>query len=237
MRSKAYITGADRGLGFALTKSLLENGYIVFAGSYMPKWTQLSELNEIYPTDLTLVPLDVSDDLSVNQAANLIASKTDSLDLLINNAAIATDRSGTILEDLHFDDMRKMLEINTFGPLRVTHSVIKLLLNGERKLLVNISSEAGSIKNCWRVNEFAYSMSKASLNMQSAILQNHLREYGVKVLAIHPGWLKTYMLGDRNEKATLEAEESAYAIMKILLSKELFTYPMFIDHEGNEMQF
>ena len=56
-------------------------------------------------------------------------------------------------------------------------------------------------------------------------------------MAIHPGWLKTYMSGDRNEKATLEAEESAYAIMKILLSKELFTYPMFIDHEGNEMQF
>jgi len=237
MRSKAYITGADRGLGFALTKSLLENGYIVFAGSYMPEWPQLRELNEIYPTDLTIVPLDVSDDVSVNQAANIIKNKTDSLDLLVNNAAIATDRSGTILEDLHFDDMRKMFEINTFGPLRVTHSVINLLLNGERKLLLNISSEAGSIKNCWRINEFAYSMSKASLNMQSAIIQNHLRENGLKVLAIHPGWLKTYMLADRNEEATLEAEESAHAIMKILLSKETHTWPMFLDHEGNEMQF
>jgi len=237
LRSKAYITGADRGLGFALTKSLLENAYIVFAGCYMPEWPQLRELNEIYTTDLTIVPLDVSDDVSVNQAANIIKNKTDSLDLLVNNAAIASDRSGTILEDLHFDDMRKMFEINTFGPLRVTHSVIKLLLNGERTLLLNISSEAGSIKNCWRVNEFAYSMSKASLNMQSAILQNHLNEYGLKVLAVHPGWLKTYMLGDRNEEATLEAEESAHAIMKILLSKESFACPMFIDHEGNEMQF
>lgn len=64
-----------------------------------------------------------------------------------------------------------------------------------KKVIVNISSEAGSIGECWRDREFDYCMSKAALNMQSVLLQKYLKSEGIKVLAIHPGWMRTDMGG------------------------------------------
>ncbi|WP_058301268.1 SDR family NAD(P)-dependent oxidoreductase [Gorillibacterium timonense] len=84
----AYVTGADRGLGLALTEGLLERGYQVYAGSYMSDWPELDRLAETYPKQLVQVPLDVSNGASVTAAADIIASQTPSLDLLINNAGI-----------------------------------------------------------------------------------------------------------------------------------------------------
>jgi len=102
-------------------------------------------------------------------------------------------------------------------------------------MLVNISSEAGSIGDCWRKKEFGYSMSKAALNMQSVILQNHLKEYGVKVLAIHPGYMKSYMLGEKNYDADIEPEAAAENIFKLLEEKKDINTPIFYDYQGNEL--
>lgn len=237
MRKTVYITGADRGLGYALTEEFLKKEYTVFAGTYMPEWTELFNLKKQYGEMLYIIPLDVSDDESVQGAARQIGEHTESLDILINNAAIASDRSGTILDELYFEDIRRLFEVNTFGPLRVTHSVIHSLLKGEQKLLVNISSEAGSIEDCWRVKEFGYSMSKASVNMQSAILQNHLKEQGVKIFAIHPGWLKTYMSGSKNEDADIEAKESAEHIVELICTKNGLDVPMYLDYKGNQIKW
>lgn len=146
----AYVTGTDHGLGLALTKVLLHHGYHVFAGRYKEEWNDIDELKKSNPDRLTIIPLDVTSDESVKSAAEVISKHTDHLDILINNAAIFLDRSGNILEELYFDDMRRIVETNQFGPLRVTHSVIKLLLNGNQKFLVNISSDSACLSNCWR---------------------------------------------------------------------------------------
>ncbi len=89
--------------------------------------------------------------------------KTDYLHVLINNAGIARDRLGTIMDKSYFEDIRAMFETNTSGPLRVTQSVLDLLLRGEPKILVNISSLAESIGSVTRVNQYGYTMSKAAL--------------------------------------------------------------------------
>ncbi|MFW5992034.1 MAG: SDR family NAD(P)-dependent oxidoreductase [Halanaerobiaceae bacterium] len=234
MQLKGYVTGADRGLGLALTETLLKNDYIVYAGRYMEDWKELDELKEEYGDWLNIIPLDVSSKKSVEEAASKIKSATSSLDLLINNAGIYQDRSGNIFEDLYYDDMIKMYEVNTLGPLKVTRSVVDLLVEGRQKMLVNISSEAGSVGDCWRKEEFGYCMSKAALNKQSAILQNHLGDYGIKVLAIHPGYLKSYMSGEKNYDADIEPEESAENIFKLLNSKTEIDAPMYYDYLGNQ---
>lgn len=235
MKLTAYVTGADRGLGLALTTVLLEQGYQVFAGSYLTEWGQLTQLKEQHPDRLIVVPLDVTSDESVADAAELISRHSDSLDVVINNAAIFMDRSGTIFEPLYFDDMRKIIETNTFGPLRVTHSVVSMLLKGNQKLLVNISSESGSIGNNWRKKEFAYSMSKSAINMQCAMLQTHLKEFGVKVFAFHPGWVRSYMLGKLNEEATVEPIDSAKGIYHCMMTRAGIDGPMYMDYQGNAM--
>lgn len=234
MNKNVLITGADRGLGLALSKRFLKEGYEVYAGSYLKDWPELSQLKSSYPDNLYIIPLDISDEQSVHNAFEAIKQRTGKLDILINNAGIYLDsHAGDILGVLDFEAMVRMYEVNTLGPLRVTNSAMPLLLCGERKLIVNISSEAGSVTNCWRKKEYGYAMTKAALNMQCAILQNHVKEYGVKVLAVHPGWVKSYMSGKYNEEAEVEADDSAAGIYKLTMEKAQLEGPMYLDYQGN----
>lgn len=232
----AYVTGADRGLGLTLTKVLLKNGYDVFAGSYLD-WHELPELEENYPESLLVLPLDVSDVDSVKDAADKIRNHTDKLDILFNNAGIYYEDASNVLEKLDFGKILEMYQVNALGPLRVISSVIRLLIEGDEKKLVNISSEAGSCGDCWRTSEFGYSMSKSALNKQSAILQNHLKEYEIKVFAIHPGWLRSYMLGELNEEAEVEPMDSAKNIFDLIRDKHDLEGPIYLDYQGNEMEW
>lgn len=236
MEKYAYVTGADRGLGLALTGVMLENGYTVFAGSYMD-WHELPRLKKTHDKSLRIIPLDVTEPKSVKEAAEEIKKHTDKLDILVNNAGIYKEKTGTIFEELDFDEMVRMYQTNALGPLRVTHSVISLLARGDGKKLVNISSEAGSCSQTWRIKEYGYSMSKAALNKQSVILQNHLKEYGIKVFAVHPGWLRTYMLGRLDEEAEVEPEDSAQNIYRVIEKNDDLDGPIFMDYRGNTMEW
>ena len=88
MGNIAAVTGADRGLGLALTAALLEKGWQVFAGQYMPDWPELGELLANYSQQLKIVPLDVASQEAVQETARLIGGDVERVDLLINNAGI-----------------------------------------------------------------------------------------------------------------------------------------------------
>lgn len=235
MKQVACVTGADRGLGFHLVQWLLEDGYRVFAGQYMPLSESLTELKEQYKEQLELIPLDIGSDDSVKRAARLIAGKTGHVDLIVNNAGIIhRDDDATMLVELDYEVMAHIYNVNTLGALRVSNSLMGLLLQGSRKLIVNISSEAGSISQNKRINMYGYCMSKSALNMQSSLIHNHLKEMGGQVMIFHPGWLQTYMSGEKNENATTPPEESARKIMNIVRdsSKYLGEEPAYLDLEG-----
>lgn len=234
MKLQAYVTGADRGLGLGLVKVLLEHDYKVFAGSYMPDWHELKEVQAKYPDDLIVLPLDVTDDQSVSQAALTISTHTDHLNLLINNAGSARDRSGTILEPQYYDDIRRLYETNALGPLRVTQSVIHMLLKANDKTLVNISSIAGSVGSVTRIHQYGYTMSKSAINMQSKLIHNHFKEEGLRVFVIHPGWMRTHIFGDiqRMEKAPLEPIDSARSIVELIRTKQVEDDQIYMDYTG-----
>jgi NAD(P)-dependent dehydrogenase (short-subunit alcohol dehydrogenase family) len=117
------------------------------------------------------------------------------VDLLINDAAIYLDEPFTEANEFDADMARRTFDVNAVGPLLMTKHFLALVLAGSGKKIVNISSEAGSISQNWRSREYAYCMSKAALNMQSVILQRRVKDDGVKVLAIQPGWMRTAMGG------------------------------------------
>ncbi|KKK36300.1 hypothetical protein WQ57_20010 [Mesobacillus campisalis] len=237
MKKTVYITGADRGLGLALTKVFLQSGFIVFAGRYMKDWPELDELKTENGGKLHLITLDVTSQKSVDKAAAYIEEQAGHLDILINNAGILQDRSGDLFGEFHYEDMRMLMEVNTFGPLRVSQSVIPLLVKGNNKILANISSEAGSLADSWRQKEYGYCMSKTALNMQLTIMQNQLKEFGVKVLAFHPGYVKSYIFGEFNEDASIDAIESAAGIAGQILRAPSLDEHMFIDYQGNKMNW
>jgi NAD(P)-dependent dehydrogenase (short-subunit alcohol dehydrogenase family) len=210
---KAYITGTDRGLGLALAAAFLKHSYDVFAGQYGIDPIGLDALQSQYGARLEIVPLDVGSDASVAAAAQLVASKTNSLDVLVNNAAIIGQKDATVTDVLDFNDMLAVYNVNALGVLRVAQSVLPLLQAGEMKRIVNISSEAGSMAARVRRGQktrYAYCASKAALNIQSILLQNHVAEFGIKVHLVEPGWLRTFLAS--KEKCTIaptEPEESA----------------------------
>jgi NAD(P)-dependent dehydrogenase (short-subunit alcohol dehydrogenase family) len=229
-KSRVLVTGADAGLGFSLVKRFLRGEYDVFAGLYRSA-ADLERLTLEYPDSLRLVPLNVAETESVCQAAGQVARQTNALDIVINNAGVHLENSKQALEQLDLADghLQQTMEVNAFGPLRVVQQFLPLLENGRRKLIVNISSEAGSITDCRRDNQFAYCMSKAALNMQSKILQNYLEPRGFKVLAVHPGWIRTRMGGAH---AHLPADESAEAVFQLALREWSAEDPMYVDYRG-----
>jgi NAD(P)-dependent dehydrogenase (short-subunit alcohol dehydrogenase family) len=236
MKRVACVTGADRGLGLTLVRELLEKQFTVFAGQYVQGSEHLKALKDEYPDQLELIPLDIGSKDSVKQAARAIASKTGHVDIIINNAGIVHSAdNATILVELDDEGMAEIYNVNTLGSLRVSNALMGLLLQSEDKLIVNISSEAGSIGRNWRTNMYGYCMSKAALNMQSTLMHKHLRELGGQVMIFHPGWMKTYMHGEKSEEADMSPEESADKIVKLVLdhNKYLGDEPAYLDVDGN----
>jgi NAD(P)-dependent dehydrogenase (short-subunit alcohol dehydrogenase family) len=244
----AYVTGADRGLGFALVEELLKRGWQVFAGSYLKERKELDHLVSEYPGSLYVISLDISDISSVNAAAAVISSQTNKLNLIINNAGIASmhDKDSTIFEEIDYEELIHHFDVNALGMLRVTKSVLNLLLNADDKRLVNITSLAGSVKLLTRTTQIGYTMSKAAGNMQTKLLYNSLNPKGVKVFAIHPGWMHTKLFGDADlmKAAPFKPHEAAVLILDFTLNAEQDTDPespladhVFFGNDGKPMDY
>jgi NAD(P)-dependent dehydrogenase (short-subunit alcohol dehydrogenase family) len=235
MSQTVLITGAEKGLGFSLTAKFLREGFRAFAGRLADD-AGLIRLGNQFPEMLTIVPLDVTDADSVRQAAANVAGRAAALDVLINNAGVHLENSKTDLEQLDLSDqhLQRTMEVNTFGPLRVTQQFLPLLEKGQRRLILNISSEAGSIADCQRQREYAYCMSKAALNMQSKILHNYLVPRGFTVLAIHPGWMRTDMGGP---DADIHPDEAAKGIFELATKDWGPDDPIYVNYDGNARQW
>ncbi|HBS43676.1 MAG TPA: short-chain dehydrogenase [Paenibacillus sp.] len=236
MKRVACVTGADRGLGLSLVRSLLAKQFSVFAGQFLKESEDLKALKEQYPEQLELIPLDISNKDSVKQAARVISSKTGYVDIIINNAGIIRSAdNATVLVELDDVGMAEIYNVNTLGALRVSNALMGLLLQSEDKLIVNISSEAGSIARNRRINMYGYCMSKAALNMQSSLMHNHLKTLGGQVMVFHPGWLQTYMQGKKDEQAEMTPEQSAEQIIGLVLDYKKFLgeEPAYLDTDGS----
>ncbi len=222
----ALVTGADRGLGEALARRLAASGWRVFAGVLSPPSAAAGNIQPIV--------LDVGSDASVAQAFREVSASTGHLDLLINNAAVLGDITRVLPEPLDFPEMLAVYNVNTLGALRVSQAFLPLLLAGRDKQVVNVSSEAGSIGTCRREGWYAYAMSKAALNLQSALLHRILRRHGGQVVVCHPGHVRTFMQGHEDQTADLSPDEAARKLLANVdkarsLSSDL---PAFLGPDG-----
>lgn len=248
------ITGADRGLGLALVQEYLKRGDRVFAGKYGKNWNLLEKLKESFPDALSIVDLDVRSDESVAKAADFILANTDAIDILINNAAVWKEQNtGTILEDrMDYEAMMEQFNVNALGALRVTHALIHAVLNSFDQLVVNVSSEAGSMSECTKDTQFGYCMSKAALNMASCIVLNGIRKKGGAVINLHPGWMQSVIGGPSDPDAPYAEpakpgeikyyttpEITARGFIRILDEPERFSahMPGFVNYRGDKMNW
>lgn len=231
MTQRILITGASRGFGAALAASFAERGARVFAGARVAR-PALDRIIELYPREVAALALDVASDESVGQALSTVVAEVPAIDVLINNAAMRSSTVSNPIESIDFGDVSRTFEVNSIGPLRVIQAFLPLLRRGISPVLVNVSSEAGSVGQCRREREFDYCMSKAALNMATMLLANYLRGE-VRVLSLHPGWLRTDMGGAH---AALDPETTARSVVDLILREsDSRSGPVFLDHEGNTL--
>lgn len=230
---KILITGAGQGLGCWLTLLALQRGHEVFAAvhSFHHSSSQLTECRDKYGGNIHVMEMDVGEEVSVTKAAEQVGKYGSGLDAIINNAGIMLEREKTI-EELELSAVTRSFEINTIGPMRVVQKFLPYLRQGNKQVIVNISSEAGTIINAFSTN-YPYSMSKTALNMFTERVREYLRKEDIHVYAIHPGWMRTNMGGC---DAPANPADIATGILDILeRKKEIYSKISFIDSTGRPM--
>jgi NAD(P)-dependent dehydrogenase (short-subunit alcohol dehydrogenase family) len=204
------ITGADRGLGFSLCKEFLARGWTVFAGKFLQDYNLLEQENN---PSLHIVPLDAGDTFSIVKARDMVAEKTDSLDMLISNAALMGQVKCSI-DDPPMDLQApwNSFRVNALGPVHMTEHFLPLLDKGNMKRLCFVSSEVSciSLMKHRAGSSYPYPMSKSSLNMGVRLMHNLLFSQGYTFRLYHPGWMKRQMEdGALSEWAALDPADTA----------------------------
>ncbi len=217
----AVVTGANRGLGFEMVRQLLQRNFTVHA-TYRTSPGLLSAHERLH-----LHQLDVRDGQGIAEMMDAIGGP---IDLLINNAGIADGRWPSV-EAIDFDTAAEVMDVNALAPIRVTQAALPRL---EEKggTVVMITSLMGSIADCMSGKSYAYRASKTALNMFTIAMKNELRERGVSVLLIHPGWVETDMGGPN---APIQAEESVSGIMARIEEQTLELTGRFVDYAGQAL--
>ena len=218
-----FITGGNRGIGKGLVEIFSENNKVFF--SARDKQKARSVIESIGNENIDYVIMDVSDERNVQNGIEALKEKTDSIDILINNAGILIPGLKHKIDAVETDDesILKTFNINTVGVLRVCKAVLPMMQPTSR--IINISSGMGQMEGM-ATGSIAYRLSKSALNALTIVLSQELSSKDIKVNAICPGWVQTDMGG---YEATLTVKESVESIKKFALSDN-FPNGKFLRH-------
>ena len=228
--NRVLITGANRGLGLELVQQLAGRGDRVFAGCRSPdKTLTIEALVEKFPRQVTILPLDVTNQLSIEKSIELVEAEVDAMDILINNAGI--HMGDEPLSKVKADVLLKTIQINAVGALLIARKFAGLLKKGQCPKLINISSRGGSISLMDQFRGYGYSGSKAAMNMFTRCLSLDPETAGITFIALHPGWVRTDMGGP---DAHLTTAESAKGVLQVIEALTPGDNGKFFAWEGNE---
>ena len=229
---RILITGANRGVGLELARQCVSRGDRVFAGCRsLEKAGALEQIAEKYPSQLTILPLEVTDEASIAESVARVAADVEALDILFNNAAANFgDEPG--LSAVKAETLLKATHINAVGAVLVAQGFIDLLQKGIEPKLVNISSEAGSITGMTHFRGYHYYGSKAAMNMYTRALAWDPETRGITVVAMHPGWVRTDMGGSN---AHLSPKQSVAGLLKVTDGLTTGDNAKFYTWEGSEL--
>ena len=233
MSQHVLITGTGRpyALGFNLVRRYLENGDTVLASIRRPS-EALEALRQEYPGRLHILTMDISSTESVNAAAREAENLIPCLDLIINNATTASADTMKELPDFDLDLVAPAVNVGAVGPIRVLKAFLPLLKKSSMgALVVNVSSEAGSIGKCYRTFYLDYGTEKAALNMLTMTMHNYFKDDpDLNIICIHPGWIRT---NPDNTEAPLDPYEHAETLRLLFETKRHDKEgPVFITHTG-----
>lgn len=202
----ALVTGANKGIGYEIAVGLGSLGWSVGVGARDDerRAAAVAKLRDA-GVDAFGVPLDVTDDASVTAAARLLEERTGRLDVLVNNAGI-TGSAPQMPTTVQLDTVRRVVETNVFGAIRVTNALLPLLRRSTSPRIVNMSSSVGSLTRQTALGEdtgpisVAYSPSKSFLNAVTVQYAKELAETNILINAGCPGFVATDLNGFRGTR-------------------------------------
>jgi NAD(P)-dependent dehydrogenase (short-subunit alcohol dehydrogenase family) len=217
------VTGANRGIGLELVRALKARGDDVIA-------VVRRSSPELDQTGVRVIAdIDVADDASMARLDEALGDAQ--LDVLVNNAGVLEPDG---LGHLDLDAVRRQLEINAIGPLRVTAALLPRLHAGSKIALV--TSRMGSIADNGSGGSYGYRMSKAALNMAGVTLARDLAGRGIAVVLLHPGMVATDMTARFGDPAGMQrAEDSAARLIARIDELTLATTGRFVHANGEPL--
>ncbi|KAJ6089703.1 hypothetical protein N7467_004919 [Penicillium canescens] len=236
------ITGANQGIGYATAKTIAShpNYHVIMACRNLSKgYEACSQLETAgIKGTLSVVQLDVEDDISISKAVDSVSNEFGRIDVFISNAGTLSPGS------TGRDKIGKIFSTNVFGAMLATEAFIPLLLKSTHPCLIQISSALGSLVLASDANNAKssetwdeYRMSKAALNMMTIQMHKRLKNQNVRVFAFCPGLVRSNLRGVSEEAVTAQGNagdpmESANALLDIIVGRRDKDAGKFVHKDG-----
>jgi NAD(P)-dependent dehydrogenase (short-subunit alcohol dehydrogenase family) len=223
------VTGANRGIGLEWCRQYAAAGWRVFATCRrLDAADELQELAAAH-SQLSLHRLNVIQPESLEELRAEL--QHDAIDVLVNNAGVYFEKY-VRSEALNYDTWMQTLEVNTLGPMRVAEALAEQVARSERKLIAYMTSHMGSIAEIEAPGDYYYRSSKAALSAAMKGLSIGLKERGIGVLLLHPGWVQTRMGGPG---ATVTPAESVAGMRGLADKFSMAMTGRFFRYNGSEI--
>ena len=204
----ALVTGGNRGIGFEICRQLAQKGIkVILTARNQQKGRVAAEKLQKEGLDVVYHQLAVTNEQSIKKTAEYVDQKFGKLDILINNAGIMIDAETRGLE-ADIDKVKRSVEVNTYGSLRVSKAFIPIMQKNNYGRIVNMSSHMAALHQMvgWAPG---YRISKTALNAVTRILAHELRQTNITVNSVSPGWARTEMGGPEAPNSIEEGADTA----------------------------
>ena len=230
-----FVTGANRGLGYEHVKQYAEKGWKVIACARNPEQAkELKELQKEHSADFIIEQLEVVDHNRIEELAEKYSDEP--IDILINNAGTTGPMGvpGAMgyqkIDSMDYQIWRDILEVNLLSPFKIATAFHNHVARSDKKILIMMSSDLGSVEQNNFGGFYSYRASKSALNIISKGMSVDWND--VTVIALAPGWCKTYLGGDEAEIEPAESVEQQQEMFEGIAAKDS---GKFLDRFGKEV--
>lgn len=220
----AVVTGANRGIGYAITRTFASQGATVFACMRETTPGTLANLRSLeseHGVTVHPVRLDLADESSIKDAIKEIVAGSRRIDVLVNNAGVA---SGSLFQMTPVSEVRRVFDVNFFGPLVLTQGLARLMSRNKSGSIINIASTAAMVADA---GTLAYGSSKAAFARATQSMATELGASGIRVNAIAPGVTRTDMF-EQMSPAASDKLIAASAMKRPAMPPEIANVALFL---------
>ena len=223
----ALVTGANRGIGLEITKQLLSSGIKVIATARAIENFPFDQIDNTYKSNIQVLPLDLTDDVSIEQLCFELDKNNIDISILVNNAAVYLDdprkKPYQSVTDINISKLEQTIAVNLMGSSKLIWKFLPQMKQRNYGRIVNISSGMARIDDLDTQGPF-YRISKTALNALTKIVASECMDFNISVSSVCPGWVKTDMGG---ENAPITPEKAAEDIVWLCLKEDNHTNGKF----------